>query len=746
MLQVLRLFLESNLRRKKIRPTISATIDNIFGLGHTNSIASSPIEDESPRGGSPDDDSSVVDQDSPLEPLMRHEESSGQDSSSSSKKLTRQPAFKINRKSFDTHETPTGYNRYAARPEVTDKQFYQLFTDGDGEKQDETGYASLQEEHTMLQQMYDKAIEENDRLKDANTFMQQKLTTLVNARHYQVFGSISSGETNAVPDAFDCENKYNKIYYEEMSFDQLNNLPNKSFEINTCDHGHSFGSPSKDISPVLETNNKRLEAENCALRDELSSLQDQLKEYERLTIENDKKHAILEQELKSAEDHNNELLNQVVYLCSTLDVVKHLEATKRSPVNTDELAQLESELFFMIDQNVRYESALMEIKFKVTKHMEKVSIDTLASNKSESSQNETTTNGDHQKTSINNNTGTNKTKRSISSRASTSRASSPLVKKSSEMKKEHRKTVKSIRKENNDHPVSLAKEIKTCRTSRTKELLQERLLMAQRITSLEEEIVTKDKELEKNVLHVELLTKELGQIDLESMDTGIESSNRSVQSDVAPLERQSTFVKDDSNDEKKFVVREKSKNCVDVSIPLRDNEDIEIIEIPEVKYEDLMAFVQHGKGLSSPLGPGIDSLSRNDRNRLLEREIKSQIVSLERANECLRESNVAVSEELHLVRSLNRDQKDKIKELRFEISTAVSEAQALRYQLSQNQYRFENAKLRYEKQISTMTKQVAQMQTNRHQHHDRQNFGKTMKKLSTKLSQKNSNAALSGSF
>jgi len=730
--------LESNLRKKKTalnaHGDIFAPTDEMFGLGHTNSIASTPIEDDSRGEVSASEDSSVIDQDSPLELLVRNEESSGQNSTCSSKKLTRSPAFKLNKK-FNIHETPTGYRRQ----EVTDEHFYPLSDDeeeaGGVSKQDETGYASLQEEHTMLQQMYDKAIEENDRLKDANTFMQQKLSTLVNMKHYEVFGSVSSSETNPIPVTSDCGKAmmYNKLYYEEMSFDQLNNLPNNSFEIKTrgCD---SFDNPSKDISSTLEKKNRCLEAENRDLISERNSFQDQLKEWEKLLEENEKKHKTLEQEMKFAENQKNKLLDQVVYLCSTLDVVKHLEATKRCPVNKDELALLESELFFMIDQNVRYESALMEIKFKVTKHKEKINIDALVNSKSESSQNETT-HTDHQKATASNNN-TNKTKRNISSRASISRASSPLVKKSREMKKEHREAVKSIRKENSDHPVTLAKEIKACRTSRTKELLQERLLMTQRITNLEEQIVSKDKELEKNILHVELLTKELGQIELESMDTGIGSTDGPNQNHSVSLERQSTFTKDDVNDKKSS--GENRKNLTDVSIPLGDDEDIEIIEIPEVKYEDLMAFIQYGKSVSSPLGPGIDTLNKSNRNRLLEREIKSQIVSLERANECLRESNIAVSEELHLVRSMNRDQKDKIKELKFEIATAVSEAQALRYQLNQNQYGFENSKLRYEKQISTMRKQLSQIQTYREKHHTR-----PVKKLSDKFSQ---NAGLAGSF
>ena len=61
----------------------------------------------------------------------------------------------------------------------------EVFTSQD----DETGYVSLQEEHSMLQQMYTKVIQENERLKDANGFMQQKLSSLVNLKHKEVFGS-----------------------------------------------------------------------------------------------------------------------------------------------------------------------------------------------------------------------------------------------------------------------------------------------------------------------------------------------------------------------------------------------------------------------------------------------------------------------------------------------------------------------------------------------------------------------------
>ena len=162
---------------------------------------------------------------------------------------------------------------------------------------------------------------------------------------------------------------------------------------------------------------------------ERNESRERLKDLEDLIQEHAEKVRNLEAHVKTIENSNSTLVDQVVYLCSTLEVVKHMEATHRLPANKDELSILESELYMMIDQNVRYESALMEIKFKVTKYKEKVSIETPDSRLS--SPNSPSTTPDSASKSGRNNS---KVKRSISARASSSRSSSPLVRKASEIK------------------------------------------------------------------------------------------------------------------------------------------------------------------------------------------------------------------------------------------------------------------------------------------------------------------------
>eukprot|EP00111_Clytia_hemisphaerica_P017845 TCONS_00052779-protein len=711
MLQVIRLFLECNLRKHLISGNqLKATSAESVNLQQDsyslmNSTFSSPdFPKESPE--------SVIDQDSPID----------QDSTSkntpSPRKLQRSPAFKI-KKDQDT-ETPLGVPfKHLSSSHLPKTIFNDQHQDSDDgvvtmSSQDETGYVSLQEEHGMLQQMYTKAMQENERLKDANAFMQQKLSTLVNLKHREVFGSSFDIDKEKEPASIDKHNLYNKLFYEEMSFDQLNELTSNSFEISTGQQP-IYNHQAKDVS-ALESDNNLLQAENKALLMERNELKRKMVDFEEYIEENSLKCKQLETDLKLIENQNNTLLDQVVYLCGTLDVVKHLETTHRLPANKDELGLLESDLFFMIDQNVRYESALMEIKFKVTKHKDKITIDSTPSKmdilKRESSSspyNDVIT-----PESTSGKSG-NKSKRSITTRASNSRASSPLVKKAIELKRDHRETVKNLRKESGgDHLTTLSKEVKTCRTTRTKELLQERLLMTQKITTLEKELVSKDEELEKNKLHVELLTQELGQIDLDSMNglTPVKTSktngltSNGAQDEIA--HRESTFVKDSAT--KSDIKAVVGQNCVDISVPVGENDDIEIIEIPEIKYEDLMAFIRGEKkaDLASPLGPAINDFDSSKNRRLIEREFKTQVVSLERANECLRESNTALTDELHLVRSLNRDQKEKIKELKFEIVRVNSEADTLKCQLKINQSGFENSRLKYEKQISSMRKQIVQ--------------------------------------
>ena len=733
MTQIVRLFLEANLRKIKTFASQASTFKISQQQQHdktphtpAHTVANSNNTNESVDSSSSKDDSSIIDQDSPID-LLQHQNDSPTDISkestvnnSSPTKLRRSPEFKIKKPSSSAfhnhHDTPLGVTSLVPGHVQKKDGFYHQHNDYHGNddevftsQDDETGYVSLQEEHSMLQQMYTKAIQENERLKDANGFMQQKLSSLVNLKHKEVFGSsFSSGNGCINPELLEKQDMFNKIYYEDMSFDQLNDLTNNSFEISTGQQ--SIYNQAKDLS-TLQRNKNLLEAENLTLMRERNESRERLKDLEDLIQEHAEKVRNLEAHVKTIENSNSTLVDQVVYLCSTLEVVKHMEATHRLPANKDELSILESELYMMIDQNVRYESALMEIKFKVTKYKEKVSIETPDSRLS--SPNSPSTTPDSASKSGRNNS---KVKRSISARASSSRSSSPLVRKASEIKKERRESVKTLRRDNNDRSATLAKEIKTCRATRIKELLQERLLMTQRITTLEKDIVAKDEELEKKNLHVELLTREVGKIDLESMGVGgvgaDDSSTSILSNKERKLERDSTFVKEeDKEGQQSGVVKARhGTNCVDISLPLGENEDIEIIEIPEVKYDDLMAFVQSKRNneVSSPLGPGIDSFERTkNKTRLIEREFKTQIVSLERSNECLRESNCALSEELYHIKSMSRDQKEKIKTLKMDVARITSEADALKYQLKLSQSGFENSRLKYEKQISMIRKQMA---------------------------------------
>ena len=673
--------MEANLRKNKTFVSQASTFKTSHEKtprtpAHT-ACENSPNESD---GSSPKDDSSIIDQDSPIDLMhQQHQTSSTTDSPKETTKLRRSPEFKIKKPSstsnaFHHHDTPLGMTSLSGG-NVQKKDAFcpqngggyygdddEVFTTQD----DETGYVSLQEEHSMLQQMYTKAIQENERLKDANAFMQQKLSSLVNLKHKEVFGSsFSSGNGVLNPELLEKQDMFNKFYYEDMSFDQLNDLTNNSFEISTGQQ--SIYNHAKDLS-ILQRNKNLLEAENQTLMRERNESRERLKDLEELIQEHAEKVRNLEAHVKTIENSNSTLVDQVVYLCSTLEVVKHMEATHRLPANKDELSILESELYMMIDQNVRYESALMEIKFKVTKYKEKVSIETPSSSVkiSDSLLSGTDSPSTTPDLAAKSGGSSSKVKRSISARATSSRSSSPLVRKASEIKKERRESVKTLRRDNNDRSATLAKEIKTCRATRIKELLQERLLMTQRITTLEKDIVAKDEELEKKNLHVELLTREVGQIDLESMGAGgVGDVSSSSNPSNKKLERDSTFVKEEEEQRQNGVVKARhGTNCVDISLPVGEDEDIEIIEIPEVKYDDLMAFVQNKRNneVSSPLGPGIDSLERTkNKTRLIEREFKTQIVSLERSNECLRESNCALSEELYQIKSLNRDQKEKIK-------------------------------------------------------------------------------------
>ena len=713
--QIVRLFLEANLRKNKTFVSQAST----FKVQQKSSqhTSQTPIHTDksfvSNESGSSKDDSSIIDQDSPINIIQTSPEETNS-ANNSPTKLRRSPEFKIKKASTTFQDTPLG--RTSLNVQKKDDFYHGYHVDGeDGEvftsQDEETGYVSLPEEHSMLQEMYTKAMQENERLKDANAFMQQKLSSLVNMKHKEVFGSSfgSGGGAGGNTDLLEKQDMFNKFYYEDMSFDQLNDLTNNSFEISTGQQ--SIYNQAKDLS-TWQRNKSLLEEENQNLLRERNESRQKLKDLDTLIQENVEKCRNLEAHVKTIENSNSALVDQVVYLCSTLEVVKHMEATHRFPANKDELSILESELYMMIDQNVRYESALMEIKFKVTKYKEKISIDTSSSKTLDSFLSNTDSPSTTPDLAAKN--AGSKVKRSISARASSSRSSFPLVRKASEIKKEHRESVKTLRKENNDRSATLAKEIKTCRATRIKELLQERLLMTQRITTLEKDILSKNEELEKKSLHVELLTREVGQIDLESMgvSTAVGDDPSKVLSSSASkerkLERDSTFVKEQS--ELKASI---GKNCVDISLPVGENDDIEIIEIPEVNYDDLMAFVQNKKNneISSPLGPGIDSLDRTsnkNKNRLVEREFKTQMVSLERANECLRESNCALSEELYHVKSMNREHKEKIKSLKMDIARINSETDALRYQLKLSQSGFESSRLKYEKQISMIRKQITQ--------------------------------------
>lgn len=532
----------------------------------------------------------------------------------------------------------------------------------------------LEKRYDELSKKFKTTVGEKDVLKDKLKILQQDKMILMTERDY-------------------AQQQFEALLNKQMDVNKLNE-DNETKRISSRtsimqeENNDETIAMLKNMLKEKEEDMKRLETENKNL---LKNMDDRkhLRFLQSFVEEKDEDNNQNEHDAK----YNKEVVafaNDILTLSNAVDVVNYQESVRRSISNIDDINQLESELFYMIENNVKYEAALTDIRFRVNRML---TGEPIASNED-----------DNLKVS----------KKTVAPKVVTTRSPMHVTKKMTDMKRNQRKRIEQVRKMYGEQPVTAAKEIKACRASRVKELLQEKLRMNDHIDKLEKDLTTKDMELRESKKKIELLVMELGHLDIEL--------NR--QSSTLTLSRQATTLSASS------IKGDKSQKCVDVCLPFCENEDVEIIEIPEIQYSDMMNIVNTcltpvdgSKTLQAvkeeemvPVEElesmkleaetyrrrykDIESLYTNLKENGEQNNLLKENISLQRKATYLEDSNRALNSEIKTIKSTNHDRKLKVQELRERNNSLIQELEHYKRQSVQTQAKSDAAKLKLEKKLS----------------------------------------------
>ena len=450
---------------------------------------------------------------------------------------------------------------------------------------------------------------------------------------------------------------------------------------------------------------EKLQLENSDAKDIISSkVSDNLKcktEYE----------LIESKFLKSEEDRKLQVstIHEILDACNTLNVAKQKSVRLIDNYSgIEDIASLESELYVAIENCVRLENALTEIKEKTEKILRK---------------------SEHTKLGNLGKPNTKK-KKNIESRPLLGKES--FVKQVNSLKKSAKKDIGSLKKSYQEQPNSAIKEVKACRASRIKELVQEKIQLNENLLQVEKELFEKEKQLSKCKNEIDLLVQELSQMDrkINRQNTMLEfSKNRSI---FAKTEIQSK--------------KDESQRFINILLPVCDDEDIDVIEIPEISYSDLIEFIQKRKeqyGTKSNNELATDdkfsnsskefehlskelsdykhkyeqlkkdySISRNEKPENHDQAI------LKRKINFLEESNRAYLEEVESMKLTNQDCKLNMQELKEKLHVMRQEMELTKYQASLAEKSHEACRGKLERRIEKLKRKLE----------DEENHSQEMKK------------------
>ncbi|XP_065661607.1 kinesin-related protein 5 isoform X12 [Hydra vulgaris] len=393
-------------------------------------------------------------------------------------------------------------------------------------------FGELEKRYTSLANKFENLTNENMCLNDKLTKVQNDKMALMSERDYarrQINTFLhNESETRAI-------NNAKNNYSEEVT--QINWYQKE------LEYYKAKFSEQEDIIKKLDTDIKELTFENDVLKEKESSNAQLLQKY---------------LEAKQMDNKNTEVENKIqafatdiLSICNWLCLICDHKLHKRPPGSAEDISSLEQELFKITENLVKHEAAIKEIRFRSNK----VAHNDDGEKKPEESIEESIKIFQ---------------KNTTSNKVIAQNIPAYITKKINTLKKEQKKLVNNVRSSYIDQPISSVKEIKLCRASRVKELIQEKIKMAETISSLEIQVSQKETQIREQKKQIELLIQELAKLDSEE--------SKKISNEIKP----------NANYKQIPVLQQKNKKTFEITIAVDEEEDLEIINIPEIKYTDLM--------------------------------------------------------------------------------------------------------------------------------------------------------------
>lgn len=438
---------------------------------------------------------------------------------------------------------------------------------------------------------------------------------------------------------------------------------------------------------------KKLQRENSDAKDVISSKSsDNLKyktEYE----------LIESKFFKSEEERKLQMstIHEILDACKILNFANKKSIRLSGNYSSiEDIASLESELYVTTENCVRLENALTEIKEKSEKILDK---------------------SEHTKLGR---LGKSATKKKKNTESKPLLRKKSFVKQVNSLKNSAKKDIDSLKKSYQEQPNSAIKEVKACRASRIKELVQEKMRLNENLLQVEKELSEKEKQLSKCKNEIDLLVQELSQMDkkINRQNTMLEfSRNHSI---FAKTEIQSK--------------KDEPQRFINILLPVFDDEDIDVIEIPEISYSDLIEFIQkrreeYGKKdnkefkiddkistsskefehLSKELSDykhKFEQLEKDYSKLRNEQPEHYDQAILKRKITFLEESNRAYLEEVESMKFANQDRKLNMQELKEKLHVMRQEVEMTKYQASLAEKKHEACRGKLERRIEKLKRRL----------------------------------------
>lgn len=606
-------------------------------------------------------------------------------------------------RTFDTITTRN--KRFNAAVDDGDRSMSSFYSEMDNDLN--LRITDIQQKHDELWEKYKKVVQENGSMISKIKSLEQEKTQFKTERDY-----FQNQMQTCYENIKEKEEEINKIQQEYTQIKmKLQVSEEKIFE------NKQNVNRLESLLEEKENTIKAMKTESKAMSNKIEAYTKNEKVLKELKREMEKGGVRYQQ----CKDQFKAFSEEILSVSSIIDIVKFQESRRQTMSNIEDITSLESEFFNALECNVQYEAALCDVRYKVRTYLlNECGINHFP--------NETTAPRPEPIVTIKHHpTNTKSPIASINSSSNNAPSSKPApdLKRSTSIKCKQKKRLSDLRKNCCDKPVSAAKEIKACRASRIKELLHEKVKLNDRIDKLEKEVQTKDVEVRQSQGQIDVLIKELGNLDLELntkptddiFDGSPSLSSRDLTSASDPIMKGGF---------------EKELNFMDISCLVSQDKNLELIGIPEINYKEFMAYVNSisnnksnggGEKLQSNMDEemvsvkeltalqdelelykgkyqDLDTMYKKLKKKIDQDELATENQSLQRRLEYLQHSNSILDEENQSIKSVIRDRKTQIKDLRQRNIKLTEELESYKHQYMTTKAKGDTTKLQLEKKLS----------------------------------------------